>query len=179
MSNQRELAKSVINKALNTFALDIPKNWRFGKEREAVTIFTMDYLVSLAVSEGLIEKNSQVAMESRVPQLMELGKRQKSEVCKDLVIWSKPFENCWEDIGSAGNYPLAILEWKDDKNVIDENDLNWLSNYTSQTATKLGYAVSVNFHSRDFVLAYVTVQNGISSEVKKIGEGLLQCRRAY
>lgn len=151
----------IIKASFQEFAQKIREKWIYGMEREAVSIFAMDHLLPKAIEAGIIETNSQIAIESRVPQLLIVGKQQKKEVCKDLVIWGKPYQNCWKGQKVSGNYPLAIIEWKANINDLYEPDILWLKQYTQETPTKVGYVVTVDFLNKAFILKSVKVSDGV------------------
>lgn len=128
----------------------------YGRERELVSLFVLGHLVPLCSANSILQKPTQIGIEVAVPQLKgRSGKRKKSRVCKDVVIWPKPSMTCWGHHGSERCYPLAVLEWKslnrnDCRTVCAKKrhehttDLRWLTAMSSLASPFVGYAILVD-----------------------------------
>lgn len=167
----------VLCKSLERFALELKQKWTYVKEREAVSIFAFDYFLEDLRKSGLIQRNSQLAIESRVPQLNLNNEKKKKAVCKDLVIWKKPFQNCWRSVTDATLYPLAVIEWKADSKKYCAKNANWLTEYTIHTPTKLGYCITLDWKERNFLINVVRIKAGKKIELLTLNSTYLQKNR--
>src|SRR6266545_914881 len=99
-----------IRSAATTFVDAIFSNgWR-GREREAVSLFAIGYLVRECREGAVLHSPTQIAIEASVPGVAELNA--KGRVNKDLVIWPIPAQTCWNETWAVVNDPLAVAEWK-------------------------------------------------------------------
>lgn len=103
-------------------------------------------------------------IEGAVPQLKNLG---KDHVCKDIVIWEKPYMTCWNKDQKFMNYPLAIMEWKvntsgkkhpPDKFI--KKDIDWLTKYSSDNDCFTGYSFYLDINSIGKPGHLTTIKNG-------------------
>jgi hypothetical protein len=148
MSEMDELVRNTLTDFTNgVFA----GAWR-GKEREAVSLFAFGYLLMHCRPGSVLYDPAQIGIEVRVPKAHGLGK--KAEICKDLVICSKPASTCW----SENECPLAILEWKANQPQVSVDDIAWLSAFSAKRPTFTGYAVCLDLKQRNFRLSCSRVQ---------------------
>jgi len=130
--------------SLSEFARDISSRQWWGKEREAVSLYAFGCLLKHCKTGSVLHDPTQIGIEVRVPKPRTMGK--KREVCKDLVIWPKAGQNCWEN-RRPSNHPLAVLEWKVKVKVPQtqgtDHDLRWLKAFSADRDNFVGYAVSL------------------------------------
>jgi len=89
-----------------------------------VSYFAFGFLVrSCAVGAELYDP-AQIGIEVRVPRPPCLGV--KEEITKDLVIWARPGETCWEAPRRSGRFPLAVMQWKVNEGGVSADDVAWL-----------------------------------------------------
>jgi hypothetical protein len=134
--------EDLIREALLEFATFVARtNWR-GREREAVSLFAFGFLVPKCGQAGLLMSPTQIGLDVGVPQLS--GASRKTVVCKDLVVWPEPAGVCWNENGTATRKPLAILEWKARTNMLSHYDEEWLRNFSADSPTFVGVAISLD-----------------------------------
>lgn len=127
-------------------------NW-WGKEREAVSLFAFGHLITYCRPNTIFYDPAQICIEARVKRAQELGK--KAEICKDLAVWPKPGETCWTDDA----FPLAIMEWKANHSRVSSYDVDWLTAYSKNLPTFIGYAICLDLKKRNFRLSCTRVQH--------------------
>src|SRR5215475_1953406 len=97
----------LVRSALTNLVKDVSTNvWSGQREREVVSLFCFGHLLKECRSGGFLQDFTQVGIEVPVPQIAEqaafTGKASsKEQVCKDIVIWSKPRMTCWDSSGNA------------------------------------------------------------------------------
>jgi len=157
---------SIIQRALTSFAREsLAGDWRGRREREAVSLFAFGYLLRDVRAEGILYDPAQITIEFPVPQVTgrDAGAASpKSQVCKDLVIWSRPGMTCWDDAGKPTVPPAAILEWKFGVPTMHEPDVEWLEAFTARFPETTGYAVVANRPGGAFLLECVRVTRGVA-----------------
>lgn len=127
-------------------------NW-WGKEREAVSLFSFGHLIKQCRPGATLYDPAQIGIEVRVPK--PEGRGAKREVCKDLVIWSAPGATCWSD--SRG--PIAIMEWKVNCQQVCGDDVAWLVAFSAGRPQFTGYAVCLDLKHRNFRLSCTRVHD--------------------
>jgi len=142
---------TVIRQSLSEFVGDIFESGWFGREREAISLYTFGYLLRYCNKNNFLKDAKQIGIEVAVPQLSVPNA--KTDVCKDLVIWPKPAMTCWNNLRQHVNYPSAILEWKTNTTVISKRDVEWLSAFSQLAPNFVGYAVSLDLKHRNFRLS--------------------------
>jgi hypothetical protein len=134
--------EDLIRDALLEFAAFVARtNWR-GREREAVSLFAFGFLVPRCSQAGPLTAPTQIGLDVGVSQLS--GSDRKAVVCKDLVVWSEPAGNCWDENGTATRKPLAILEWKARTRNLSHYDEEWLRDFSADSPTFVGIAISLD-----------------------------------
>ena len=148
---------AIIKPALVEFVEDVfARSW-WGKEREAVSLFVFGYLLKHCRVGTLLYDPAQIGIEVRVPKPDNFGA--KKEVCKDIVIWSRPGMTCWDESGNATHQPLTVLEWKVNVAELSAYDLDWLREFSAGQPEFVGYAVCLNLKPRAFRLRCARVQD--------------------
>lgn len=129
----------------------------FGKERELISRFAFDKLVKNVGCCELYFDSAQISIETRVTQIQSPGIKQKPEVCKDLIIWYKPNQNCF----SEENIPLCIMEWKHNKHFPGKHDIEWLQSYTSENLAYFGLAININTGKYSLQITLISEGNAV------------------
>ena len=144
------------------FAAIASGDWR-GREREAVSHFAFGYLLTHCRPGGVLKHPAQIGVEVAVPGVP--GLNPKPQVCKDLVIWGRPGETCWDREWRPTNAPLAILEWKCHRTRVAQehspHDLEWLVAFTRRWPSTVGYVVRLSLTSRARRLDAARVFRGV------------------
>jgi len=136
--------------------------WR-GREREAVSLFAIGYLIRQCRPGSVLHSPTQIVIEAAVPGVPQLNP--KGRVNKDLVIWPQPAETCWDDAWKVAHDPLAVLEWKVFRPTtgppsLSQYDLNWLRRFSLGRPQFVGYAVWLDLARRGSRLAAARVHEG-------------------
>jgi hypothetical protein len=150
------MLESLIHQTLSAFANNILHTPWYGKEREAVSHYAFNFLAKAAQAGTPFYDIGQLAMEGRMPGGPLNTKKQ---VCKDLVIWSAPGVNCWNEQREAVRYPLAVMEWKANSAELYEYDLEHLASLTAHVPGMLGIVVTFDAQRKN-VLRAAKVLNG-------------------
>ena len=152
---------SIIRESLVEFVEDIfARSW-WGKEREAVSLFSFGCLVKRCRKGSVLYDPAQIGIEVRVPKPDNFGA--KKEVCKDIVIWPVPSMTCWDENMKPTQQPLTVLEWKVHEPCVSAHDLEWLCAFSANRPDFIGYALCLNLNRKDFRLRCVRVQNQIKN----------------
>jgi len=131
-----------IRNSLLEFASFVAReNW-YGREREAVSLYALGFLIPLCRPGTPLSFPTQVGLDVAVPQLPAPGR--KPQVCKDLVIWESAAETCWDGSRKASRWPLAILEWNVRTDATSQYDEAWLREASAKPRTLSGYAVALD-----------------------------------
>jgi hypothetical protein len=138
--------------------LDQRKDWR-GREREVISLYAFGFLGPLCREKSALHHPTQIGIEVAVPQLQLPGKRRKTLVCKDLVLWSEPYMTCWEKENNE-RYLMAIMEWKIGKTQKLSNDEEWLQEYSANRKNFSGYSVLINPKGLQTTLFVSLARNG-------------------
>ena len=154
---QSQFLDSVIKQTLTAFGRAILDTPWFGKEREAVSYYAFGFLAKACEPGTLLHDPGQLAIEGRIPGTRSHSKKQ---VCKDLVIWRAPGANCWEGPNKAVHVPLAIIEWKADREAFYQEDIDKMVEYTTSYPGLLGIVVTFNSKKKT-VLRAAKVMNGV------------------
>lgn len=156
---------SVIRQSLSEFVSDIFQAGWLGREREAVSLYVLGYLIRYCKPNCFLRDPTQIGIEVAVPQLR--GPNKKKQVCKDLVIWRQPRMTCWNSAWEPVEYPTAILEWKVYRAGqasrglgVSRYDIAWLGEFSVGLDDFVGYAVSLDLRSRKFRLLCTRVHDG-------------------
>jgi hypothetical protein len=143
---------------LTSFVEDVFTNkWR-GREREAVSLYALGYLVPRCGDGRLLRSPTQIGIEVAVPQIP--GGKAKAQVCKDLVLWSEPRLTCWDTAWRPTIHPIAIMEWKTNRSSCSPYDIRWLKAYSERVPGFVGYATCLDLTAREFRLACARVESG-------------------
>jgi hypothetical protein len=124
-------------------------------------LFLLAHLVPLVSPMGPIQSAGQLAVEAAVPQhKSDANRRKEPDVCKDLVVWPRPWMTCWEpSSGLPRRYPMAIVElkvisWRDSGGIARkkthehrEYDVPFLQRMSAEQEGFIGYAVLVDLRS--------------------------------
>lgn len=155
---------AAVRPALETLAHDIlDGSWSGQREREAVSLFAFGPLLNQVDRNGFLSDSGQVGIEIAIPQVPvgdEDMQRKKTQVCKDLVIWSEPHMTCWDRDGNPTKAPAAVIEWKYSQRGVYQGDVDWLKAFTDEYSNCVGYAVTADQSSSEFTLSCTRVVNG-------------------
>lgn len=149
--------KDLLKKLLTEFFFEIQQDGWFGKEREMVSRFAFDKLVSNTNSIPEFYSASQIGLEVRVKQL--LGDNRKEFVCKDLILWKEPNSTAW----TKNNVPLVIMEWKHNNGKPYKNDINWLAEYIDINKSCFGIAINIDT-KKEYKLTATLLKKGKAKE---------------
>ena len=154
----------ILKKSLTQFVNGIIEHGWYGKEREAISLYAFGTLLNFCKPGTILDAPAQIGIEVRVPKPNrrdsmsscpnpKRSQRPKNEVMKDLVIWQKPGLTCWDNERKPRNYPLAVIEWKVNDFKLWCNDIDWLTDFTSDCET-VGYAVALDLNPLDLNALY-------------------------
>lgn len=148
---------TTIQSALFSFADEVlDGSWSGQREREAVSLFAFGPLLRQVDPEAFLKDPTQIGLEVPVPQVAvgddESHGRRKRQVCKDLIIWPEPQMTCWDRNNDPTVPPAAVLEWKFDSDGVSQRDLDWLTAFTINYSSCVGYAITANPPKSDFRL---------------------------
>lgn len=133
-------------------------NGWYAKERDCVNRFVMGHLVPACRAGAAIEHPSQIGMETPVKMPDGIGTKLSS--LKDVVIWDVPFGTCWTPHMKPERAPLAVLEWKSQRELGSKQDTSadraWLKAFCEENPDSQGYAVFLDW-AADGVLRGMTV----------------------
>lgn len=168
-SNLTEIDR-VMRDSLLAFSADVSEaGWSGRREREAVSLFVLRHLAGAVRPGTFLNDVAQIGIEVPVPQLpkgnhIHSGKRPKAQVCKDIVVWSKPAMTCWDESGEPTVYPAVIIEWKSAR-FPNERDIRWLSEYATGRLDFVGFAVATSGYGVDLVVRCARVStDGVTRE---------------
>ncbi len=151
--------EELIAESLREFtAFIIRTGWR-GREREAVSLYAFGFLVPRCRPDGVLREPTQIGLDVAVPQLP--GPARKALVCKDLVIWPEPAGNCWDEAGKTTRKPIAVLEWKARTESISTYDEQWLQEFSAESPTFVGFAISIHPRGTATTLTASRVRGGV------------------
>jgi hypothetical protein len=154
---------SIIRDSLVDLAVWLSGNssWN-GREREVISLYAFGFLVPRCREGSVLHHPTQVGIEVAVPQLQQPGKRRKTFVCKDLVLWEEPYQTYWDDEKKKKRYPMAIMEWKVGEDTSTATDEEWLRNYSENEAAEdfSGYSVLINPKGVATTLSVTLARNG-------------------
>lgn len=149
---------NLVRPTLVDFTAWVFDNKWVGKEREAVNLYAMGYLLKKCEEGTPFHDPTQVAIEVLIRQPDGFGS--KHSAARDLVIWRRPRQNAWarNKKGSfpqliAETHPISILEWKVGRPAVDEKDIRWLKGYANERKKFVGYAITLDLDRRKFRLA--------------------------
>ena len=136
--------------------------WR-GREREAVSLYAIGYLIPQCRPGTALHSPTQIAVEAAVPGVP--GLNPKGRVNKDLVIWARPAQTCWDDAWVVVHDPVAVLEWKVYRRttrapVFPAYDLEWLQRFSTTRPHFVGYSIWLDLARRNGRLAAARVYAG-------------------
>jgi hypothetical protein len=154
---------SIISQSLFSFAAMLRATGWYGREREAVSLYAMGYLVPYCRPGTVLYDPTQIGIEVAVPQLG--GADMKAQVCKDLVVWPAPAMTCWDAGRQPTVPPLAVLEWKKGRSSVYGPNVDWLTQFTARWPTTVGYAITVDLRRRRFLLRCTRVMAGVADPV--------------
>jgi len=121
----------------------------FAKERDCVNRFVMAHLVPTCAPGAPIAHPSQIGMETPVKMPDGIGTRRSS--LKDVVIWDAPFGTCWTPEMEPKRAPLAVLEWKSQRETGSKQDTAedeaWLKAFCEQNPGSHGYSVFLDWNA--------------------------------
>ena len=136
------------------------KRWH-GREREAVSLYVLGFLISKCRPNGPLIHPTQVGVDVAV--LQQPGPQRKKVVCKDVVIWPDEAGTCWDDSGQPTRHPLAILEWKARTEKSSDYDEKWLRDFSMNLPNFVGYAISLNPDREHTSMTVTRVKNGLAT----------------
>lgn len=129
----------------------------FGRENEIINLFAHKFLTRYSGKPPL-KSLTQIGIEVSVKQIQDTNNGKKF-VRKDLVLWSEEDQTVWSKNKSTYNMPAAIIEWKINNESSCEYDIDWLSEYTSENTSCVGYSVCVHTN-RNKHIVFVKVKEG-------------------
>lgn len=140
----------------------------FAKERDCVNRFVMAHLVPTCSPGSPIKHPSQIGMETPVKMPEGIGTRRSS--LKDVVIWDAPFGTCWTPAMEPKRAPLAVLEWKSQRETGSKQDTAedeaWLQAFCEQNPGSHGYSVFLDWNAAG-VLREMAVRRCIDGKWNK------------
>jgi hypothetical protein len=142
---------------LDLAAFIVEKGW-YGREREAVSLHVLGFLILKCNPSGPLKSPTQIGMDVAVVQ--HPGPGRKKLVCKDLVIWPNAAGNCWDKDRQPTQHPLAILEWKTRTDKISGYGQKWLVEFSEGVPGFTGYAVALNSVARRTSMTVARVKDG-------------------
>lgn len=150
--------------AIGEFAEWIHGSKWLGKERDCVNVFATRFVRRAVSSKSAITNYSQVRIECGVPQPKH-NDYDRPSAAKDLVIWRAPLDVAWDSDWKPVNIPWVVIEWKTRRRgrsnaVFDKHDKKWLSRFSRQNPTSLGYAVTVDFRKGRRLVHYARFRRG-------------------
>ena len=158
----------IIRDSLVAFALEALEGpWTGRREREAISLYAFGFLLKQVKRDGVLNDPAQIGIEFPVPQVVSsvemngIGRRrEKLQVCKDLVIWPRPAMTCWDQAGQPNVSPIAILEWKFGVETTSRHDLEWLKAFSRNRPEFTGFAISANRPGASFLMKVAKVTGG-------------------
>lgn len=137
----------IIKRSLRNLADDTHvRNW-CAKEHDWVNYFAHRYLLRECSPRGPFKELWQIGIDVAVPQPPGCGYKKQS-VGRDLVIWSKCGDTCFDADWKASKHPLAILEWKVHRprrpNRKVEHERAWLRAYCEWQPSVIAYAIEID-----------------------------------
>jgi hypothetical protein len=136
------------------------EKWK-GKEREAVSAFAFSKLVKNVGCCPELYDTAQISIEVRV---MQVQGRSKKRVCKDMLIWAKPYQTAFSE---EEVIPLCIIEWKEGKQRPYDYDMEWLRDYTRAHPSCFGIAVNLE-NAREYTVKAALVERGEIAQLEWI-----------
>ena len=154
----------LLREALTEFTKDVFATGWHGREREAISMFVLGYLINQVRPESSLRDRTQIGIEVAVPSYKKLNP--KGRVNKDLVIWPVGGMTLWNAKWKETNTPLAVLEWKVYRNIhqtadLASVDLGWLIRWTKAFPQVIGYAVALDLAQPQFRLRVARAEKGI------------------
>lgn len=150
---------SIVRSAAESFAAEVRATGWYGRENEAVNLFTFRHLLRECQTGSVLYDPAQIGIEVAVPQLP--GAHRKAQVRKDLVIWSKPAMTCWNERREPTVRPMSIIEWKVRRREMSGQDLDWLVEFSRHDRAFVGYAVLAWPRGAASVIRCARISNGI------------------
>jgi hypothetical protein len=143
--------------------------WQGRREREVINLFCFGHLLRHCRPGALLHDPTQVAIASTVQQIAEqcglTGKKtQKSQVCKDILIWPEARMTCWDEHGQSTVAPLSIIEWKHNDQQTKPYDVPWLCAFSAARPAFVGYAVHTRHPAQWYALTCTRVHLGQAKE---------------
>jgi hypothetical protein len=137
----------IIARSLRKLAEDTHVRSWCAKEHDWMNYFAHRYLLGECSPRGPLKEAGQIGLDVAVPQPPGCG-YDKQSVGRDLVIWPKCGDTCFDVNWKASKHPLAILEWKVHRpgypNRRVEHERVWLRNYCKWQPSVIAYAVEIN-----------------------------------
>ena len=154
---------AIVAQSLQSLARELSGGaWKGRREREVISLFCFGHLLSHCRPASLLYDPAQLAIEVAVPQIP--GQRgltgkpgNKTQVCKDIVIWPQPRMTCWDNDGKATVRPLSVIEWKHNEKAVPTYDMSWLCAFSSEHPEFIGYAVCTRHPAQGFTLSCTRV----------------------
>ncbi|MGH9883704.1 MAG: hypothetical protein ACRD6N_19950 [Pyrinomonadaceae bacterium] len=171
-SNPDSNLDPVFHTALGTFWA-VVNDGELRREREVLNLFVFGHLLPLVSPNGPLHSGGQLAIEAAVPQHKAAANlRKEPDVCKDLVIWPRPWMTCWNSEGLPRRFPIAIAEWKvvswrdngtTARKKITEyhrNDIPFLKRMSAEQGGFIGYAILLDLREHHQFLRCARVEGG-------------------
>jgi hypothetical protein len=135
----------IIERSLRKLAEDKHVRSWCAKERDWVNYFAHRYLAEECSRLGPLRELGQICIEVAVAQPPGY---EKLSVSRDLVIWPKCGDTCFDGDWKPRKHPLAILEWKVHRpryrnRKVDEERI-WLRAYCKWQPSVLAYAIEID-----------------------------------
>ena len=157
MDHRAEL-EGIVHRSLSAFVHHVRDTGWWGKEREAVNYYAFGFLLKECRRGSVLFDPAQLVIESRVKQINK--PKSKNEVCKDLVIWAKPGQGCWDKDRKSVQYPLVIMEWKANTDRIFAYDRDWLLEFSKDKPDFTGICLSMNMLAETPTLTASRIADG-------------------
>ena len=133
----------IVARSLRDFAAaTLDRGW-LGKEHDWVNRYVHGFLMDHCSPAGPMSR-AQIGIEVGVAQ----PKPWRGAVRRDVVIWPRAGDTCWDQNWRPKNHPIAIQEWKvhrpRHRNPALQHQHDWLRKYTAWQREVVAYAIEVD-----------------------------------
>jgi hypothetical protein len=150
----------IVASALHAWTATLGGYFIYRRENEFISDFVFTTLIHR------LDDPRRICIESAVPQIQ--GDRRKAQVRKDLVIWAKPRQTCFDVMGRPTCFPDLVVEWKGRTSELHDGDVDWLQSFTATSPCHNGLAVSVENTAAETAVCFRRVHRGLAGAVELI-----------
>ncbi|MDP8245456.1 MAG: hypothetical protein P9L94_15330 [Candidatus Hinthialibacter antarcticus] len=166
---------SIIQLSLTEMCEFIKGNKWIGREGEVISLYVLGLLQHKFKTGTCFNDPTQIGIEVAVKQIDKDGKKKvnKDKVNKDLVIWKKPRETCFDNDMKPVKSPISIMEWKvrhhDEKYIRKkikdhQKDIDWLIRFSKGKQDFVGYAAYFDLYNSNVSLKVCKIENNSKKE---------------